>query len=262
MNTINHNFYCECCGTTEPLFDEEITVTLIGTNGVIEKKVCYECADKMKKKDPRYLGQMTTGFLDPAMQEMTEQRFNAWKEAQKKSTNDFYAHTKILEMNKEILGKRTYTGFVDVTDPCYGSGGFYGYDGKRLPVATGEYTCIAWTMKLLSIRKEEHQEYIATNSFGIYLNGKIPAYDDMARACAVGVDSGTIGIFDVKDDFDLRHWFDKTMDNNDYMEDVQIQDVGLTASVDDGGYGIYVAIENGEIVAVEIRVSGHVARGE
>lgn len=52
------------------------------------------------------------------------------------------------------------------------------------------------------------------------------------------------------------------MDNNDYMEDVQIQDVGLTASVDDGGYGIYVAIENGEIVAVEIRVSGNVARGE
>lgn len=90
MNTIlNHNFRCECCGTTEPLFDEEITVTLIGTNGVIEKKVCYECADKMKQNDPRYLGHMTTRFLDPAMQEITEQRFNAWKERQKKYSNDF-----------------------------------------------------------------------------------------------------------------------------------------------------------------------------
>lgn len=64
-------------------------------------------------------------------------------------------------------------------------------------------------MILLSNRKAAAQEYIATNSFGIYLNGKIPAYDDMIRACAVGVDSGTIGIFDVKDDFELRHWFDK-----------------------------------------------------
>lgn len=257
--TMINNFRCECCGTTEPLFDEEITVTLIGTNGVIEKIVCYECANKIKNDDPRYLDK-SVRHLDPNLQRIVDNHMMQWNEHYNEYKNEFFAHTKVQNKVMEKHGNRNFTGFVDVTDPCYGSGGYSGYDGKRLPIATGNYSCISWKMNLVTSYDGENFEHTEPIAIGIYLNDKIPNREEMIHACNVGVDAGVIGIFDVKDDFELRYWFEDKLANEDYMTDVQVQDVGFTASVNDGGYKIYVAIENGEITAVEIRVSGYVDR--
>lgn len=260
MNTtINNQFVCDCCSTTAPRFDKEITVTLIANDGVAYKKVCYDCAEKMRQTDPRYLCQ-TSRYLDPNIQEWEDNREIEWRDRYEQHKNEFLTENKDCKMIKKIIGTRHYEGFVDVTDPCYGSGG---YDGKRLRVATGEYTCVMWNLDYICTFDGVDYHDSAMDTMGIYLNGRIPAHDDMIKVGGAGVDSGLLGIFDVKEDLNLRYWLEDKLrvDHND-LHTTPIQDIGFVASLSDGGTEVFVAIENGEIVAVEIRLCDYIHRGQ
>jgi hypothetical protein len=260
MNTtINNQFVCECCGTTTPCFDEEITVALISTNGVTYKKVCYDCAINIQQTDPRYLFQ-TSRYLDPEMQEWEDDRDKRWEEQYERCKKEFLTNHRGFEIVKKVIGTRHYEGFVDVTDPCYGSGDC---DGKRLPVATGNYTCVAWNLNYTFTFDGKEHPVSDVSTMGIYLNGKIPAHDDMIKVGCIGADSGLLGIFDVKENFDLRCWLDEKNEkgHNDLYE-TTIHDVGFMTSLGDVDVTIYVAIENGEIVAVEFRYCDYIHRGQ
>lgn len=258
MNTKKFNqFVCECCGTTEPRYEEEVMVTVIAINGVELKKVCHDCADKIRKDNPRYLFQIARD-LDPEIQEWMNSQEKLLLEKVEQEKNEFLNEYKNCKLVKNVIGTRYYEGFVDVTDPCYG------YDrvlGKRLPVATGEYTCVEWDMNYTFTFDGKFYEADDIDVFGIYLNGKIPAHDKMINVGYVGADSGLLGIFDVKKDLDLARWLDdKNQANNLTTHGITIQDAGLVASLGDISMSVYVSIENGEIVAVELRQFDYLPR--
>lgn len=259
MNTIiNNQFVCECCGTTTPLFDEEITVTLIGNNGVIQKKVCYECAEKIKKNDPRYLNKSVRS-LDPEMQEIEELRKQRWEEKNEYWKNKFLTTTKNAKLTKVTVGTRHYEGVVDVIDPCYGADTLC---GMRFPIATGEYTCAAWNMTYQNTDIKENFEVDDLEIVGVYLNGKIPTHDEMIKVGVIGADSGLFGIFDVKENLDLAAWLEAKLQAKDDFGRFSIQDIGFVSSWGDIDMKVYVAINNGEVVAVELRMCDYIPRGQ
>ena len=260
MNTtINNQFVCECCGTTAPRFDEEITVTLIANDGVTYKKVCYDCAEKMQQTDPRYLCK-TSRYFNPEIQERKNHKEKERMERYEQDKNEFLTENRDFKMVKKMIGTRHYEGFVDVIDPSYG---FDPYEGKRLHVATGEYTCVMWDLDYTFTLDGKDYHVSEMDTMGIYLNGKIPAHDDMIRVGCAGVDSGLLGIFDVREDLNLAYWVnDKLRADPEDLYVNAIQDVGFIASLSDGGVEVFVAIEHSEIVAVEIRLCDYIHRGQ
>lgn len=250
---------CECCGTTDFKYDEEITVALIATNGVTYKKVCYDCAEKMRQEDPRYLFK-TPRNLDPNIQEWMENRENILQEQFEQSKRDFLNKHQECTLTKKVIGTRYYEGIVNVIDPCYGSDTTL---GKQLPIAAGEYSCIKWDMCYSYTFDDEFFETAETDVFGIYLDGKIPAHDEMIKVGCIGADSGLLGIFDVKKGLNLARWLEeKHQSSNTIIRGVSIQDIGFVACLGDITTDVYVAIQNGKIVAVELRQWDYIPRDQ
>ena len=94
---------------------------------------------------------------------------------------------------------------------------------------------------------------------GIYLDGYIPAYEDMVDIATLPVDSGEIGFFDVDDGVNLREWQLSILDKNEKHRlmgekyEGPLYDIGFVEGCNDGGKGLFAYVENGRIVALEIR---------
>ena len=257
MNTTKNQFVCECCGTTTPRHNMEYTITLIGNNDITYKKVCSNCAIENELYNPRYIAE-TFRSLDPKLQGWDDEQANKkWNELMK---NNFLARATNYKMVKTVVGTRDYEGFVEIIDPYYDS---CDDEGIKLPIATGNYTCVVWNMDYVYACGDMDRHFSEVDAIGIYLNGKIPAHDDMIKVRETRVDSGLLGIFDVKADLNPSDWLKKKLrSNRDDLDANPIQNIGFIASLSDGGADVFIAVENCEIVAVEIRLCDYIHRGQ
>ena len=258
MTMNNENFCCAICGTTTPKYDADYIVLWRSDEGIVSKHICIDCLSKIQN-DPRFLycTEKTLPTSEYYEYELEEER----KDQERR--DEIFAHNrrvfdtyKNFCMERHIAGTKKFSGWVDVTDPCYGS---QSYNGKQVYVADGEYTCVWWNNVYDEVSESSskvwHNEEM--DVMGIYLNGKIPAAQDMVYIGSGCIYGGRIGFFDIKEN--LRDAVDsaRLVDAN---SEAAICDVGFVGNASDGAVSIYAYAENGKIVALEVRLFEYLPR--
>lgn len=154
-------------------------------------------------------------------------------------------------MRRKLIGRKDFTGTVDVTDPCYDRDTWCRMN--NVSIKPGSYNCVVWY-------HTEHgafdgKAYIQkiVGAIGIYLDGHIPQQKEMELYGDIGVDSGLAGFFENKPDYSDEAW-------SKFCDGIQKGDAWLNdneffsrSGYGDGGYGVYAYKEKGEITALEIR---------
>lgn len=152
------------------------------------------------------------------------------------------------KLKMKDVGKLTFSGTVQVTDPCYDSDVWC---RTTIDVKPGEYACRIW------MSPEERVGII-----GIYLKGIVPPQQVMKEVAIIGVDAGLAGFFNIKPDYSDEEWKEFCNDIFSTKEDAYIfkdrpdKTEGFFSSTGygDGEYPVYVCKDvDGEIVAAEIR---------
>lgn len=158
-------------------------------------------------------------------------------------------------MRKEIsLGKEVY-----LTDPCYNTTTWCQHLLKKVKegkwIIDYDYDEFEDGMEQRVILTLAHEDY----GFGILEGG----YDRKEDSYVLGVDSGTIGVFD-KEYYEKYHfatnidcdWFDKHICNNTHLRrGVNITNgkgVWIDTSFGDGEFDAQLYIKNEEVVGIEI----------
>lgn len=225
-------FTCPDCGSAE-VRRAATQVFFKGRHGVIVKEVCEDCAEKYKK-DPNYITCMdrTLEFIDgvPSDRWLPEIKCDYTEELVENNVKKYFATNK-------NFGGRTIIGDVSCNEDSY--------DSVALDLAAGNYSCMFWTnqhkYKLTYPDREVYEQHPAyMRIIGIYLNGNIPARETMTKIATVGTDCGILG------------FFNRDTHNKDFG--ICNQD-SLTFKADCNGHAVYIAVENKQIVAVEIHTS-------
>lgn len=254
----NNAFCCEICGTTTPKDDIKFTVLWRSDEGIIDRHVCLNCLNEINK-DPCYLYDTSEYLPTYEFYEFAMERKRKSQERNDKITehnNRIFDSYKNFQIERHIAGTKRFSGWVDVTDPCYGSQSYY---GKQVYIADGEYTC-AWWNYVYDEVSEKYNEVWHHNEMdvmGLYLNGKIPAAQDMVYIGWACMDGGRIGFFDINENL-------KELVGDAHLENsaakAEICDVGFVGNADDGSVSVYAYVENGEVVALEVRLFDYVPR--
>ena len=154
-------------------------------------------------------------------------------------------------MRRKKIGVMDFHGSVDITDPCYDRDTWCRMNDVK--IKEGDYTCVVWHHTDKGNYDGKPYCYKQVGIIGIYLNGVIPVQKAMKEIGSIGVDAGLAGFFHNKPDYDDDAWqefCDRIRDG-----DAWITEEGFCSSsgYGDGCYGVYAAVQNEEIVALEIR---------
>ncbi len=237
MNITFEAFTCPDCGSTE-VRRAATQVFFKGRNGVIKKEVCEACAEKYKK-DPDYItcAERTLELVNgvPSDRWMPEVEFDFTEELVENEIRHYFATNKHFE-GKTVIG--------DIS--C----GEDSWDSVTLDLAPGNYSCVYWTnkrkYKVIYPDRVEYEDYPARMSvIGIYLNGNMPAHETMTEVATVGTDTGVLGFYKA--------------DTISKKYGIGLQD-SLTFETDNNGHAVYIAVENKQIVAVELHTSADSVR--
>ena len=233
MNITYEAFTCPDCGSTE-VRRAVNQVFFKGRNGVIKKEVCEDCAEKYKN-DPDYItySERTLELINgvPSDRWMPDVEWSFTDELLENEVRRYFATNKHFE-GKTVIG--------DI------SSGENSWDSVVLDLAPGNYSCVYWTNKRKykvtypdRVEYEDHPAHMSV--IGIYLNGNVPAHETMTEVATVGTDDGVLGFYKADT---IRKEFG-----------ICIQD-SLTFRTDSNGHAVYIAVENKQIVAVELHTSG------
>ena len=233
MNITYETFTCPDCGSAE-VRRAATQVFFKGRSGVIKKEVCEDCAEKYKN-DPDYITcfDRTLEFINgvPSDRWMPEIECDYIDELVENEVRRYFA------TNKHFGGKTIIGDISSGEDSC---------DSVALDLAPGNYSCVCWTnkhkYKLTYPDRVVYEDYPASMSvIGIYLNGNVPAYETMTEVAVVGTDTGVLGFYNA--------------DTISKQFGICLQDA-LTFKTDNNGHAVYIAVENKQIVAVELHTSG------
>jgi len=226
------SFTCPDCGSAEER-SEVTRVFLKGRYGVVVKDVCEECAEKYKK-DPNYIT-----CTDRTLELINGVPSDRWLP----EIECDYTEELVENIIKRYFATSKHFGGRTIIGDAYSSEA--SYDSVALDLAPGNYCCMFWTnqhkCKLTSPDREVYEAHPAyMRVIGIYLNGNIPAQETMTEIATVGTDCGVLG------------FFNRDTLNKDFG--ICTQD-SLTFKTDSNGHSVYIAVENNQIVAVEIHTS-------
>lgn len=111
-------------------------------------------------------------------------------------------------MNKqtkmEVIGTKKFGPKIDITDPCYDKNTWC--RKNNVEIKQGEYTCAVWMATEPLTWDGETYDNTLVAVIGIYLNGEIPAENDMEKIGTIGVDAGLAGFFENKPDYTDDKW--------------------------------------------------------
>lgn len=232
MNITYEPFTCPDCGSAE-VRRAATQVFFKGRSGVIKKEVCEDCAEKYKN-DPDYItcSERTLELINgvPSDRWMPEVEWNFTDELVENEIRRYFA------TNKHFEGKTIIGDISSGEDSC---------DSVVLDLAPGSYSCVYWTnkhkCKVTYPDRVVYEDYPArTSVIGIYLNGNVPAHETMTEVAVVGTDNGVLGFY--KADTISKEF------------GICLQD-SLTFRTDCNGHAVYIAVENKQIVAVELHTS-------
>lgn len=137
---------------------------------------------------------------------------------------------------------------VDVTDPCYKKGSSFSV--WSLPVRPGKYVCTAevdtWTDDMFG-------EMTRTNYIDIR-HSDAPSDLKYTEARVVTVDSGMVGFFANKPDFDKDEWAEFCRGAHNVKGQFVTKPTFFFLKCKDGSYTVSTAEDNGEIVGVRIAI--------
>lgn len=154
-------------------------------------------------------------------------------------------------MRRKKIGVMDFHGSVDITDPSYDRDTWCRMNDVK--IKKGDYTCVVWYHTDKGNYDGKPYCYKQVGIIGIYLNGVIPVQKAMKEIGSIGVDAGLAGFFHDKPDYDDDAW--QEFCNRIRDGDVWMTEDGFYSSsgYGDGCYGVYAAVQNEEIVALEIR---------
>lgn len=255
MNTKNQ-FRCNFCGTTKPRWDEAYEIVLKTDNGVVHQQACIDCADRMAE-NPDFLAAQFVCYTDHELQHQQNELERQNKEDKEERKNLYLRRVTHPQMIKKTYGSRLFAGGVDLTDPYANEDD---YVNRYYPLATGEYSCITWDLTQIINSRYGCLKYSTPDTIGIYLNGHVPAPDKMIFIYHLYNISGLVGFFDAKEGFSVSRHFEDVSKTD--IPQVSICEHGFLADIVVDSCDIYVAIENYQIVAIEIRCRDYIPRGQ
>lgn len=154
-------------------------------------------------------------------------------------------------MRRKKIGVMDFHGSVDITDPCYNKDVWCRMNNVK--IKDGNYDCLVWYHTDKGEYDGKPYCYKVVGIIGIYLDGIIPAQKSMKEIGSIGVDAGLAGFFHNKPDYDDAAW--KGFCDRIHNGDAWMTEDGFYSfsGYGDGGYGVYAAEQNGEVVGLEIR---------
>lgn len=157
------------------------------------------------------------------------------------------------------LGYITLEDEVCVTDPCYDVGTWC---QAILNVSPGKYKCFVvvtdegeWGSRVSELHAIKEDVFNKHEKLE-----KIP-YKPGPYCCCIGVDSGQCGIFDAKyyeehqpdnDYYNTNSWYRKVCELTNNAGIIDSLGVVSSSGYGDGGYPLFTAEENKEIVAMKV----------
>jgi len=258
----NENIHnCSCCGKrfsaqpTNADYMGDVVHEVILKDGTLQQLLLCDMCFAEYEKDSRMIRHMKSYYEYMVEDEQTLKK--SIEEAEKLDAEMKRQNIGYFKKNK---GRIKIYGEVHVGDPCYGI--YEEHYAMRIMMAPGEYDFVSFVDEFSLEMGEEEAEIFGVEtghrfnteqlgSFGIYLNGKIPAAKDLVHIGSVGVDSGVIGFFNAANEPNLQAWLDQLIDG----KGPYITELGCGESCGDGGFGVYAYAENDQIVALEVIAS-------
>lgn len=161
-----------------------------------------------------------------------------------------YAIEDNIPLEDEIVGFRIFGSAVDITDPTYERDG--SCQLLNVPVNVGFYSCIKWTGEFAWGGRR-------VGTLGIYLNGIIPAQNEMSKIGEIGVDAGLAGFFNSASSYsyDYEQFGENVYGsgNNHRGDNAWMLPAGFfsNSGFGDGIYDVYAHYTSGTADALEIR---------